>query len=197
LAPVVANLAELGLIDADTLQPVKWDDRQFTSDSDASRDRMRRKRERDREAKGKSVTGDVTSDVTVTSRTVTVTHLDTDTDADAKTDRSKADARSAKRGTRLPADWMPSDDVMAWAAKQPGMSDVLFVNELDKFRDYWSAAAGAKGVKLDWSATFRNWIRNAKGSPNATHSNMSPADRVAANIERRRASESAGFIPAR
>lgn len=29
----------------------------------------------------------------------------------------------------------------------------------ESFRDYWHAAPGQKGVKLDWSATWRNWIR--------------------------------------
>ena len=30
----------------------------------------------------------------------------------------------------------------------------------DKFKDYWIAQAGQKGVKLDWFATWRNWVRN-------------------------------------
>jgi hypothetical protein len=30
----------------------------------------------------------------------------------------------------------------------------------DGFRDYWIAQPGAKGVKLDWDATWRNWVRN-------------------------------------
>jgi len=30
------------------------------------------------------------------------------------------------------------------------------------FRDYWIAKAGKDGVKLDWLATWRNWIRNER-----------------------------------
>ena len=30
----------------------------------------------------------------------------------------------------------------------------------DQFRDYWIAQAGQKGVKLDWFATWRNWVRS-------------------------------------
>ena len=30
----------------------------------------------------------------------------------------------------------------------------------DKFKDYWIAQAGQKGVKLDWFATWRNWVRS-------------------------------------
>jgi hypothetical protein len=34
------------------------------------------------------------------------------------------------------------------------------VQTFDKFKDYWIAQAGQKGVKLDWFATWRNWVRN-------------------------------------
>ena len=30
------------------------------------------------------------------------------------------------------------------------------------FKDYWISAAGAKAVKKDWDATWRNWVRNQK-----------------------------------
>jgi hypothetical protein len=40
----------------------------------------------------------------------------------------------------------------------------------DQFKDYWIAQAGQKGVKLDWFATWRNWVRNT----NAPKAN--PAD---------------------
>jgi len=69
------------------------------------------------------------------------------------------DNRSVKssRGTRLPQDWKPKEE--------DGFDEV----ELAKFRDYWIAVSGQKGVKRDWDATWRNWLRNAKqwdkGSP--------------------------------
>jgi hypothetical protein len=34
--------------------------------------------------------------------------------------------------------------------------------ETEKFIDYFRAAPGAKGVKLDWLATWRNWMRKAE-----------------------------------
>jgi hypothetical protein len=34
--------------------------------------------------------------------------------------------------------------------------------ETDKFRDYWSAKAGKDATKLDWVATWRNWMREAE-----------------------------------
>lgn len=36
--------------------------------------------------------------------------------------------------------------------------------ELAKFRDYWAALPGQKGVKTDWPATWRNWVRRAAES---------------------------------
>jgi hypothetical protein len=33
--------------------------------------------------------------------------------------------------------------------------------EHEKFLDYWRAQPGAKGVKHDWVATWRNWMRTA------------------------------------
>jgi len=32
----------------------------------------------------------------------------------------------------------------------------------DQFRDYWIAQGGQKGAKLDWTATWRNWVRNQR-----------------------------------
>jgi uncharacterized protein YdaU (DUF1376 family) len=37
----------------------------------------------------------------------------------------------------------------------------------DAFRDYWIAQPGSKGLKADWTATWRNWIRNTRVSPNS------------------------------
>ena len=50
------------------------------------------------------------------------------------------------------------------------------VQTFDKFKDYWIAQAGQKGVKLDWFATWRNWVRNT----NAPKQN--PAD-IAGDLE--------------
>ena len=65
-----------------------------------------------------------------------------------------------QRGTRIPADFAITDSMAAWAAEKipPGI-DVL--EETQRFRDYWTAIPGARGVKLDWEATWRNWMRKA------------------------------------
>ena len=63
------------------------------------------------------------------------------------------------RGTRLPTDFQVD---MQFAVDQ-GLTNCL--EESAKFRDYWSAQSGPRGVKLDWQATWRNWCRNAKKPP--------------------------------
>ena len=34
--------------------------------------------------------------------------------------------------------------------------------EYQSFRDYWIAKSGAAATKLDWRATWRNWLRNSE-----------------------------------
>jgi hypothetical protein len=63
----------------------------------------------------------------------------------------------AKRGTRLPADWTPASELIAWAKEKAPSVDVLTAT--DNFVDYWHSASGAKASKLDWAAAWRVWIR--------------------------------------
>ena len=50
------------------------------------------------------------------------------------------------------------------------------VKTFDQFKDYWIAQAGQKGVKLDWFATWRNWVRNTNAPK------MNPADIVRVTV---------------
>lgn len=70
----------------------------------------------------------------------------------------KKEERTA-RGSRLPTDFQAD---FPFAVEQ-GIQKPF--EELAKFRDYWSAQPGQKGVKLDWQATWRNWCRNARKNP--------------------------------
>ena len=65
-----------------------------------------------------------------------------------------------KRGSRLAQDWFLSKSLGEWAQQERPDLDVRQVAE--QFKDYWIAQAGQKGVKLDWDATWRNWVRNTK-----------------------------------
>jgi len=66
---------------------------------------------------------------------------------------------SNKRGSRLKADWQPSQDDYNQALEM-GLTVEQVDNEAAKFRDYWIGVPGAKGVKLNWSATWRNRCRD-------------------------------------
>jgi hypothetical protein len=67
-----------------------------------------------------------------------------------------------KRGTRLPEGWMPADSVIAaMCAEFPNLTRADLEAEHRKFSDHWLAAPGARGVKANWDATWRNWIRRA------------------------------------
>jgi uncharacterized protein YdaU (DUF1376 family) len=65
----------------------------------------------------------------------------------------------SKKGCRLPDDWEPLGDV--WDMADEMLGEVKAAKELAKFRDYWRGVSGKGGVKLDWDATWRNWVRKA------------------------------------
>lgn len=77
------------------------------------------------------------------------------------------------RGTRLPADWVPTEDQIQFC--KASRSDLNPQTSADRFRDYWISQPGAKGVKLDWDATWRNWVRNERASPNAQATGSRPS----------------------
>ena len=66
----------------------------------------------------------------------------------------KADREA--RGTRLPEDWRLPPELQKYAL-DIGLTPREVAVEERKFRDYWIQQPGAKGVKLTWSATWRNW----------------------------------------
>lgn len=60
-----------------------------------------------------------------------------------------------KKGCRLPEDWEPTyDDRVICQELRLDPDEILA-----EFTDYWIAVPGQRGVKLDWSATWRNWCR--------------------------------------
>lgn len=67
----------------------------------------------------------------------------------------------SSRGSRLSKDWFLPLDWGEWALTE-GVDRDTIRSEADKFKDYWLSKAGKDAVKLDWQATWRNWIRTAK-----------------------------------
>ncbi len=79
-------------------------------------------------------------------------------------------------GTRLPDGWQPPPDVVAHMRSNHPHIDLDY--ELDKFRDHWTDQPGAKGRKVDWIGTYRNWIRRAAERPHpATNNGMTAFER--------------------
>ncbi|MBR8217732.1 hypothetical protein [Burkholderia vietnamiensis] len=80
----------------------------------------------------------------------------------------------AARASRLPQDWvLPkawgdwaleetarlASDHGAWSSGAWTVEHVRF--EAEKFRDHWHGKSGRAAAKVDWLATWRNWVRIA------------------------------------
>lgn len=76
--------------------------------------------------------------------------------------QGKEKSRDA-RASRLPADWSPSPEQIRFCQQQRPELEVT--QTALRFRDYWIAQAGQKGVKADWDATWRNWVRSERAPP--------------------------------
>lgn len=78
--------------------------------------------------------------------------------------------KKEQRGSRLANDlFFPKEWCDFLVEQRPELNPA---KTFDQFKDYWISQAGQKGVKLDWFATWRNWVR----STNAPKQN--PADIV-------------------
>jgi hypothetical protein len=62
-----------------------------------------------------------------------------------------------KRGTRLPSDFVITDEMKDWAVKK-GMTGSYVLPRHEQFMNHWPAQAGKAGVKLDWVLTWKNWM---------------------------------------
>jgi hypothetical protein len=82
------------------------------------------------------------------------TQAQPDTDTDTNT------YKELKRGTRIQTTFSVTDEMKLWAKEKHPLVDIT--TQTDAFVDYWNAQPGQKGVKSDWVATWRNWIRNSR-----------------------------------
>ena len=67
--------------------------------------------------------------------------------------------KAAKGPTRLPPDWALPPEWRAFVAERDASLDADEIASV--FRDYWVAKPGPAGRKLDWEATWRNWVRRS------------------------------------
>jgi len=68
----------------------------------------------------------------------------------------------ASRGARLSLESLPAE-WRDFCAKE--RTDLVPEETFNRFRDYWIAKPGRDGLKVDWLATWRNWVRNEKHEP--------------------------------
>jgi uncharacterized protein YdaU (DUF1376 family) len=62
------------------------------------------------------------------------------------------------RGSRLSPDFCLTEEWKDFC--QQDRPDLNPSKVFETFKDYWVAKAGQQGVKLDWFATWRNWVRS-------------------------------------
>lgn len=123
----------------------------------------RQARFRDRQKQESDVTSSVTHNVTVTHR---------EEKSREEKDSITTDSNRERRATRLPADWTPPADWLAWAKQE--RPDLDLANTAATFADYWRGKPGKDGTKADWLATWRNWVRREKAAPAAAQGKFNP-----------------------
>jgi len=69
---------------------------------------------------------------------------------------------SSQRGSRLANNWVLPNDWEYWANKE--RPDLNAAQVADQFKDFWCSKVGKDATKLDWQATWRNWVRNQKAN---------------------------------
>ena len=77
------------------------------------------------------------------------------------TSNQTPEEKQRERASRLPADWVLPVEWEQWARTERPELDPT--TTACKFRDYWAGIGGPKGRKLDWLATWRNWVREERG----------------------------------
>ena len=95
----------------------------------------------------------VASGVLAECKQVAIPETETETETEER-------QKKQSRGTRLPADWVATEEQLRFC--QTDRPDLNPKAVADRFKDFWIAQPGTKGVKLDWDATWRNWVRNEK-----------------------------------
>lgn len=90
---------------------------------------------------------------------------------------------AAKRGTRIPEDFTVTPEMVAWARERCPQVDGR--TETEKFINHWRSKTGKDATKLDWEATWRNWMlgtRDRYGPSRASPNGSTTDDRVSAAL---------------
>lgn len=159
LGEVARRLAEVGLIDQETLQPLAWDRRQFKSDKDNTA-AERQKRYRESRKSNALRNGESNGDVTRPEQNRTDTEQIVE--AEDKGDRNTGvlpfpNLDKKKKATPTPKDFEVTEEMFDWAVAQ-GVPEIRIRPETEQFLDRNKAKGAAY---IDWNAAWRTWMRNA------------------------------------
>lgn len=95
-------------------------------------------------------------------------------EAEAEADTPPKGGGSRKRATRIPEPFMLTTDMKQWAAEEVPTVDADAATR--RFVDYWRAESGSKATKIDWIATWRNWLR--RDADNRKPNRLTPTERA-------------------
>jgi hypothetical protein len=144
----------------------QWQERQRTkeqveTDRAATRERQKRWRDRKRDTSVTNAVSNAVTDGVTNAAQARPGHIE---------EPKGSSSRPRKRGTRLPDDWHPTDETRNWTLQRIDQTTATL--ELEKFRNYWTAKSSRDATKLDWDATWRNWVLNSntRSPPNGSRS---------------------------
>jgi len=80
--------------------------------------------------------------------------------------------------------------MIEWARKE---TPLVGAKETAAFIDWFTSAPGQKGLKLDWQATWRNWMRRSQAEAEARAARGQP--RASPATERPAASYHQRYVP--
>ena len=103
-----------------------------------------------------------------------------------------APPKGSAKATRIPENWELSAELQEWTFLENPRIDIKRV--LDSFTDYWRSVPAAKGRKLDWDATWRNWVRRENGN-SGTNRTRETAVQRSQRLEREYLAERGVSIP--
>jgi len=105
---------------------------------------------------------------------------ETETETEIETEKEReTEIEGAPRSTRFSDTFLPDTWKTFCLQERPELSPE---KTFDQFRDYWIGVAGQKGKKLDWDATWRNWVRNQKGGTQTKGNSLAERNQAVAAL---------------
>lgn len=142
LGEIVRRLSEVGLIDANSLEPCAWDRRQFVSDNSTARVQRHR-------AKKKQEDTDSEASETLQERFCSASVTPPDTETETDNSEPKGSVSSAEASDRESADFCPHEKIIQlYHERLPELPPVV--------ASRWRGSKGAKYLRARWREDKRH-----------------------------------------